>query len=151
MAVERGIRLKSSWVMSCGMLCLVELVHTSTGYGVGSKSSENPTAKIGVRCSPSPQSPAASLGERVVTAEHRQKTTLSNQNHWEQRTIPSGSFWESQSLSWHCWGGLCTHPSPRIPGPFLIITVNGILQRLSGIGFPSRNAQSGGSTAPTEA
>lgn len=38
-------------------------------------------------------------------------------------------------------GRLYTHPSPRIPGTFLIITVNGILQCLSGIRFPSINAQ----------
>lgn len=39
-------------------------------------------------------------------------------------------------------GRLCTHPSSHIPGTFLIITVNGIPQGLSGIRFPSTSAQS---------
>lgn len=83
-------------------------MHTSTGYRVGSKSSENPTAKIGVRCSPHP-GPLQPAWVNELLLRSTGKTTLSNQNPWEQRTMPSGSFWESQRPCWHCRPGRAAH------------------------------------------
>jgi len=60
--------------------------------------------------------------------------------------IESTSLGKEDNAIWLCLRELettqalfeadCTHPSPRIPGTFLIITVNGVPQRLLGIGFP---------------
>lgn len=106
-----------------------------------SKSREHPTAKIRVRCSPFPRSFAARLRELLLWSTwkrqpYRIKTTGKKRQCHLAAPERAGDHAGTTS------GRLCTHPSPHIPGTFLIITVNGIPQGLSGIRFPSTSAQS---------